>query len=238
MSLFELSPRRAVVVAPHADDEVLGAGGLIARLCNDGWDVRVLYGVVSGFESNSGADSTTSARQQELDAALSVLAGASRKIGYEVLFVGEKEHLRLDTVAQSDLISFVEAALETHRPSLVVIPSLGDHHQDHRAIAQACLAALRPAPEGRLPLVQLVLGYGRSGAAGWGGEAYRFHPNTFVDISEVIDQKIGSMSRYASQLKEPPHPRSLEGMRSRAATYGGLAGCAYAEGFECLRHVV
>jgi len=39
-------PKRAVVIAPHPDDETLGAGGTIARLVENGTDVSVL--VVSG----------------------------------------------------------------------------------------------------------------------------------------------------------------------------------------------
>ena len=36
--LAALEPRM-LVVAPHADDEVLGAGGLMARAAADGWEV-------------------------------------------------------------------------------------------------------------------------------------------------------------------------------------------------------
>ena len=39
-------PKRALVIAPHPDDETLGAGGTIARLVENGTDVSVL--VVSG----------------------------------------------------------------------------------------------------------------------------------------------------------------------------------------------
>ena len=39
-------PKRAVVIAPHPDDETLGAGGTIARLVENGTDVSIL--VVSG----------------------------------------------------------------------------------------------------------------------------------------------------------------------------------------------
>lgn len=234
LALFDLDRKEALVVAPHADDEVLAAGGLIARLCGEGWNVRVLYGVVSGFTSLSGAGSSiTVDREAECLSALTVL-GCTH---WDALYRGEEAHLRLDTVPQAELIQGIESHLELQRPSLAVIPSEADHHQDHRAMARACVTALRPAPEGQRPRVPLVLAYGQSGAAGWGGEAYRFDPVAFVDISAVIEKKLEAMACYASQLRDAPHGRSLEGIRARAAVFGALGGCAYAEGFECLRYV-
>jgi len=234
LGIFELERKEALVVAPHADDEVLAAGGLIARLCREGWNVHVLYGVVSGFASMSGAgESSGGDRENERLSALATLGCES----WDVLFRGEELHLSLDTLPQSDLIRGIELRLEQQRPSLAVVPSLADHHQDHRAMARACVTALRPAPDGQRPYVPLVLSYGQSGAAGWGGEDYRFDPTTFVDISGVIEQKLEAMRCYGSQLCDPPHGRSLEGIRARAAVFGALAGCEYAEGFECLRHV-
>ncbi len=40
----------ALVVAPHGDDEVLGAGGLIYRLVQSGAAVHVVFLAVDGSE--------------------------------------------------------------------------------------------------------------------------------------------------------------------------------------------
>ena len=34
---------RVVIIAPHPDDETLGAGGTIARLVENGTDVHILW---------------------------------------------------------------------------------------------------------------------------------------------------------------------------------------------------
>ena len=231
MPLFELTPRRALVVAPHADDEVLGAGGLMARLSAAGWETHVLYATVSGYPSLvSGDVSQTHARVAEVQAALEVLGAA----GYEALYLGERNHLRLDAVPQSELIQFFEAGLARVKPFLVVMPCFGHYHQDHRAVAQACVAALRPAPSGRLPFVPVVWAYGH-GAAGWGGSPYDFDPTVFVDISAVIEVKMEALRCYASQICEAPHLRSLDKIRSWSASWGNFAGVAHAEPFECIR---
>ncbi len=220
-----------LVVAPHADDEVLGAGGLMARAARAGWAVHVAYATISGFVSPaSGSASSLSQRQREVEDAARVLGVR----GWRALFLGEEKHLRLDTVAQADLVSFVEGEILRLRPRAVVMPCRGHYHQDHRAVSDACIAAMRPAPDGRRPLVPLVLAYGHS-AAGWGGAAFAFQPNAFFDVSEVIDAKLDALAQYRSQLCEPPHPRSLGAVREQCAAWGAYAGVAYAEPFECQR---
>ena len=37
-----------------------------------------------------------------------------------------------------------------------------------------------------------------------------YMPNVWSDISKFIDIKIEAMNCYQSQLKQPPHPRTLE----------------------------
>ena len=234
MPLLHLEPRRALVFAPHADDEVLGAGGLMALAARSGWQVYVRFATISGYPSAARSDaSTTGARVAEAEAALAALGAA----GYEALFLGEAHHLRLDSVPRVELVSFVEAALEEVRPSLVVMPCRGHFHQDHRALAEAAIAALRPAPEGRLPRVAAVLAYGHA-ASGWGGAGYEFRPTLFVDVGEVIDVKLAALDCYASQLCPAPHPRSRDGVRVSCAAWGAHAGCAYAEPFEVHRLLV
>lgn len=229
MSLFDVKLKRALVIAPHADDEVLGAGGLIARCAAEGWEMHVLFATISGYTSMARQDvSSTDGRIAEAESAMKTL-GVS---GYDVLF-RETNHCRLDAVPQGELISFVEKNL-CKAVSLVIVPSRAHSHQDHRALADACAAALRPAPDGHLPFVPVVLGYG-SPVGDWSYRFGEFRATVFVDITEFIEAKLKALSCYASQVCKYPHPRSLDSQRSWSAYWGGFAGVNYAEPFECLR---
>jgi N-acetylglucosamine malate deacetylase 1 len=231
-SLFGMSPGCALVVAPHADDEVLGAGGIMARLAASGWKVHVLFATVAGYPSMARKDvSSSQARLAEAEAALKTLRAAS----YEALF-HEANHLRLDAVPQCDLIDFVQKGI-CGSLSIAIVPSRSHYHQDHRALADACAAALRPAPNARLPFVPVVLAYS-SHAGDWGHRCADFRANVFVDITEFMETKLEALSCYASQMCESPHPRSLEAVRSWSAHWGVYGGVKYAEPFECLRFAV
>jgi N-acetylglucosamine malate deacetylase 1 len=224
----------ALVVAPHADDEVLGAGGLIALLVERGWHVEVAFATVCGYESTQRGDrSDTTTRVREMEAAARVLGVAHTEVWPD----GEAYHLKIDTVPSTHLIAFVEHSVRRLRPDLVVMPCRGHYHQDHRALARACIAALRPAPPSKSPLVPTVLAYGHTGFA-WGGRECGFEPTIFVDVTTVMAKKLCALRCYATQLCDPPHPRSVAGMTSFAATWGACAGVQYAEPFECMRSVI
>lgn len=226
-------PKRALVVAPHADDEVLGAGGFIARAARKGWDVTVLFTTVSEQGARARGDQPhPSSRLDEAQQALQTL-GAK---GYRVQFMGDEHHSRLDRVPQAELVEFLEKAVKEIEPSVAVIPTYKQYSQDHHAVATACTAALRPAPCETLPYVPVVLAYGHT-APMW-GELGEFRGNFHVDITEVIEKKLAALACYESQTCALPHPRSLDMVRAWCASMGAYAGVQYAESFECLRYTV
>ena len=71
--------RSALVIAPHFDDEVLGCGGLVARLTAAGGSVRVV------FCSDGGGDTTDPERRRAEGARRRAEArGAAAVLGLEI----------------------------------------------------------------------------------------------------------------------------------------------------------
>ena len=235
MALLDKENGKLLVVAPHGDDEVLGAGGLIARALDRNWEVYVFFATSGGYTNGGAGDDVpewVSMRLSKIEKAAQFLGITS----YEVLDSGTGECARLDTLTRRVMISAMEDSLARIRPDIVAMPCRGHYHQDHRLTAEICLGALRPAPDGRLPFVPCVLAYGHTGA-GWGGEGFQFQPNAFIDITDVMDRKLEALNCYESQICPAPHPRNPEAMRKDAEHWGFLAGCKYAEAYECMRMV-
>lgn len=65
-----------------------------------------------------------------------------------------------------------------------------------------------------------------------------FNPNMWVDITDTIEDKLGAMSCYESQLIEYPHPRSKEAISALAQFRGATVGVPYAESFMLVRRIV
>jgi LmbE family N-acetylglucosaminyl deacetylase len=127
------APRRIVVVTPHPDDEVLGAGGLLQVVVAQGVPIEILA-VTDGERSHREPDfDVRAARAAETREALDRLGlGCStlRRIGFPDGMVAS----RVDALAEV-------LAGSLHRDDICVAPWVGDGHPDHDACGRAALAA-------------------------------------------------------------------------------------------------
>ncbi len=178
---------RILVIAPHADDETLGCGGMIVDALAQGAEVHVAI-VTMGRTPIGKHDQPRS----ELVDAMRVLGVPS----YRVMFEGAQG--RLDTMPRTQLIAAFDTLLEEFKPTAVFLP-YASHHQDHEAVYRAMLAALRPR-EVTLRL-QLVALYEYPYAATWpppelpGG---KFH---FAMSDAVCATKLKALAEYRSQFE-------------------------------------
>ncbi|MFF7381644.1 PIG-L family deacetylase [Streptomyces griseoluteus] len=130
---------RVVVVAAHPDDEVLGAGGTLARLAATGVALTVVS-VTDGEGSHPGSTRVPPDRLAELRAG--ELRDALRELG-----AGQAEIVRLrlpDTgVARHEERLAGELAALLRGAALCLAPWTQDAHGDHEAAGRAALAACR-----------------------------------------------------------------------------------------------
>ena len=221
--------RRLLVIAPHPDDEVLGSGATIARYAADGTEVCVCI-VTRGDPSMFDESSVVRVRREATDAHR--LLGVSKTI-----FLEGFPAALLDTVPHSRLNAALGDVVEDVDPDVVFVPHPGDLHRDRRLVFESSWVALRPSL-GSPP--RSVYGYETLSetdrmAPHWGPA---FEPNTFIDISPFLERKLEAMEVYASQLREFPHPRSLEAIRALAVTRAVAAGVQAAEAFMLIRTVL
>jgi N-acetylglucosamine malate deacetylase 1 len=215
--------RRLLVIAPHADDEVIGCGGTIAKAAAGGARVDLVVMAVGGVRHRHVDEAVPiGVRQAELAASSKVLGIASSK----VLYSGHEMHL--EAIPMFDLVSALDAVLDEGYDEIYLPPA--DHNSDHRRTHEAAVAALRP---GARPTPAMIAVY-ETLSGGWpvpaGGWVY-------VDIAEHIDSKLAALRCYASQIQAYPHPRSVEAVRGMAAFRAAEIGRDACERFTLLRMV-
>lgn len=124
---------RVVVVAAHADDETIGAGGLLARLGARGVALEVVC-VTDGAASHATAtpDELVAERRAELREALGALCPDAR--------IHLLDHPDSGTGAVRGQVRDDLAQILAARPGgsrlLVVAPWRGDGHHDHRVVGE------------------------------------------------------------------------------------------------------
>jgi LmbE family N-acetylglucosaminyl deacetylase len=214
-----------LVIAPHPDDEVLGAGGFIKKRSVAGDHVVVL--TVSGhlppLYARSAYDTTV----------------AEAKKAHEILGVAESLYLEIPatqvhTAPVHEVNGKIAAVVAKYRPQTVLCP-FPDRHIDHRTVFDSALVAARPVSHGRS--IELLAAYETLSETHWNAPHIEpnFTPTWVVDISTEVEAKMAALACFDSQVAEFPHPRSVEAARALALFRGTQAGFAYGEGFHVIR---
>ncbi len=223
-----------LVVAAHPDDEVLGAGGTIARHADAGDVVQVLI-VAEGATSRQEQRD----RQQvanELTSLAKAAQSAGRILGATAVELLSLPDNRLDSLDRLDLIKQIEQRIDLHKPQVVYTHHAGDVNIDHRRLHEAVVTACRPTPG---QPVRRLLSYEVASSTEWqpSGSAPAFQPNWFVDISAQLARKREALEAYASEMRPWPHARSLDALEHLAHWRGAHVGVAAAEAFCLLRQL-
>lgn len=218
-----LKDKKILIVAPHPDDEALDSGGLIMKAKKEGAEVFVLYMATGSSRQFSNGETLEDDRMNE-----ALRASHYGGFSYEIAFMGIST--KVDTMAQKDLIEYIENTTRDFKPDMVVIPYLNSYSQDHRAVAEACISAFRPIPKELHWQPSIILEVEEPTA--W---PVASQPNLYVDISDVMDEKIELYKCHKTQVVQEPHHRSCENLRRIAGVRGSEIGVKYAEAYKLLK---
>lgn len=222
-----------LVVAAHPDDEVLGCGGTIARLAEEGYPVYIAVlgeGITSRHSQRGDADLDMVAALESCSRRVAMLLGAKD------VFVHRLPDNRFDTVPLLDVVKIVERLIEDLKPQVIYAHHGGDLNIDHAVAFRAVLTATRPLQGCS---VKELYVYEVPSATEWAFAQWApsFHPNVFVDINPTLEKKVEAMQIYESEARTFPHPRSAEALRALAQLRGSTVGLEAAEAFELIRSV-
>jgi len=216
---------RVLVIAAHTDDEVLGVGGTIAKHSLSGDEVYLL----------SVCDRATEHRYDM--GVIETLRDSTRRAGKilgikEIHFCGKKDEI----ITVPEAIIAMEDCMNRIKPEIIYTHHRGDSNQDHRTIFQATLVVTRTLKDAA---VRKVLCYEVPSSTEQGPPflEYAFMPNVFVDIHHVLEKKLEAMKAYETELKEFPHPRSLEFLTLNARYWGSKVGLEAAEAFLLVKEI-
>ena len=221
-----------LVVAAHPDDEALGAGGAMALHCAKKDKVSVVI-LGTGIASRKG-------KGEDISSELSALRAQSRsalsRLGVkDVQFLDFPDN-SFDSVPLLDIVKAVEKIVSEKKPATVYTHHWGDLNIDHRRTFEAVMTACRPVGGCSVKKIMCfeVLSYTEWNVQSAGTA---FLPNSFLDISAVLQKKLDCLSEYKGEMRPFPHPRSLEVVEALAKVRGSTIGAKAAEAFEVAREM-
>lgn len=225
--------KNVLVFAAHPDDELLGLGGTVRRLANEGVTVRAVI-MAEGLTSR--ADSREKADLSELENLQSDAKKAADIVGYKSMeFCGLPDN-RMDGMELLDVIKIVSKYVEKYQPDTIFTHHHGDLNIDHRITCEAVLTACRPVGE---YCVKRIYAFETPSSSEWDFNYIEpFKPNVYFDVSDTLESKVKGMACYRSESTEYPHPRSAEALRALGRYRGSNVGFEMAEAFVLLRELI
>jgi LmbE family N-acetylglucosaminyl deacetylase len=218
-----------LVIAPHPDDEVLGVGGTIARLTDEGRRVTVVI-VTKGSIEHFDAELIDQGRKEAVE--------AHRLLGVAETVFLDLPAARLDQIPHVTINAALSQVIERVRPAIVFVPFRCDLHLDHQLVFDSTLVAARPT-DGLV--IGEILAYETLSETNWNasrGVTAAFLPDCYMRIDKYLERKLAGMATYASQLREFPHERSLVAVEALARYRGATIGTNAAEAFMTIRRVI
>jgi len=197
--------KTVMVFTPHPDDDLFGCGGTLALLARNGNKIIIVIYTndnKGSFDLEMTSERLARIRKAEEEAAMEVLGIPKANIHWMGYDDGELEY-----VESKALCGQAAKLIRQHRPDVVFSIDPGEWHErwhksDHRMAAFNTADAIRAAefhlyyPEhllvdGLKPFkVPLMMFYYAASEA-----------NYWVDISNVVEQKIKAVSKHVSQFE-------------------------------------
>ncbi len=210
MTAFNFAPTSVLVLAAHTDDEIWSAGTIV-RLLEEGATVNVAC--FSACEESVPEDFDRDVLKREALTAITTLGLPEDNL---ILF---DFRVRNFPQHRQEILESLVKLKRTFNPSLVLLPSSLDFHQDHEVIAAEGLRAFQQCS---------ILGYERAKNTMPPRNVY------FVKLEERhLAKKIESLQCYQSQyFRSGMNPDAVSGF---AKVRGAQINTYAAEAFEPIR---
>ncbi|SDS64097.1 PIG-L family deacetylase [Opitutus sp. GAS368] len=195
---YPFPPGVALVLAPHADDETLGCGGLLALKQARGDAVRVVF--VTDSAGSPAVPGLSARRRDEALAALATL-GLAHDCAH---FLGAPDG-RLNSLAPAEgarLTAALAALLAKLQPAEVFVPYLGGGSSEHDATVQLARVALASA--GMSPRVWEYPVWAWWNPARLAGQLAQPAQNFHLKLGAVRARKRAALTCHASQCAGRP----------------------------------
>lgn len=231
--MIEFESKRIMVVVAHPDDEVLGCGGLIFDLVSKK-NAQVKVVILGEGLTSRNISSNSKDWKAELEIHNENILEAKKNLGYQDLVLYNLPDNRFDSLEILDITKLIEGEKSKFNPDMIFTHHAGDLNVDHQYTNRAVKTATRPVPGER---VKGIFTFETLSATEWNiGSSETFNPNYYFELSEeAMLRKTAALKSYSFEVREFPHPRSVNGVKALSAFRGSQVGVNFCESFCILR---
>ncbi len=219
--------KKILVIAPHADDEILGVGGTIAKNIAEGNEVYICV-VTHGEEPLFPKELVDKLRKETIQ--------AHQYLGIKKTYFLEYPAVMLENIERYKLNGSIMEVVNEVLPDEVYIPHMGDMQKDHQLVNEAVMVAVRPKYDHK---ISAVYAYETLSETEWNipNTVNAFIPTVYQDISDYLEQKKQALAYFTTQVSDFPDPRSIEAAEALAKYRGSTIKVKAAEAFVLIRQI-
>lgn len=203
---------KILVLAPHPDDEIIGAGGTLIKHVAVENPIHIVF-VTDGGKGRSRDKSI----EETITTRLREAQNVCNRLGVSHTFLDCEDG---DYIPEKNKIELLRELIKNFEPTDIFIPHINDSHRDHFMTNLLFFESIRDRDnkESRI----------------WEYEVWSpLNPNTVVNISHEFKRKKELMSLYQSQLKLIPYQEIMEGLNKYRVSTLPMPGITYMESFYC-----
>lgn len=207
---------RVLAIGAHFDDVEIGCGGTLLKHKNDGDEIYILVVTDSGYES------PTKHFNRAPEEAKREGARSAHYLNAQLLCCDEKATVLIPT---EKLALEMEHIVNDIKPHIVYTHQANDGHADHAAVGYVSMRASRKC--------DTVLQY----RSNWYIMDNCQDDNYYVDISDVMDEKIKLLNFFESEMKFF-NGSWIDFVKKQNGAAGAKVNVAYAETFRLVKMFV
>jgi LmbE family N-acetylglucosaminyl deacetylase len=217
---------KSLVISPHPDDEVLGAGGTLFK--RKTFKKNSLYWIIVTRLNPSISIKKILKRNNEIKK-------ISKLFGFKKVFQLSFNTTELDSSSKKKLIQDFSDIFNQIKPNELFVPHFSDVHSDHKIVSEVISSCTKNF---RFPYIKKILAYEVLSETDYNlNRKQIFFPNYYEDITKFLTKKKNAMKVYKSEIKNFPFPRSVKTIDALARLRGSQIGKNAAESFEILREI-
>jgi N-acetylglucosamine malate deacetylase 1 len=218
---------KSLVISPHPDDEVLGAGGTLFKRKKNKKNNILYWIIVTKLKPGT--------QKKKILSRTNEIKKITKLFGFKEVFQLNFITTELDSSSKKKLISNFSEIFNKTKPDELFVPHFSDVHSDHKIVSEVISSSTKNF---RFPFIKKILAYEVLSETDYNLNRKKiFFPNYYEDISKFLSKKKNAMKIYKSEIKKFPFPRSLTAMDALAKLRGSQIGRNAAESFEILREI-
>ncbi len=220
--------KKILVLVAHADDEIIGCGGTLAKFSKNNEIMCVFYS--DGETSRTNSKNKDILKRKKNALKVSDILKLNKPV-----FLNFKDN-QLDKYPLLELIKETEKIISKFNPDIIFTHFDGDLNIDHQIVSRAVKTAARPVLNKNIEKIYMMEIISSTNLMLNKNDS--FFPNTYIDITKNIRDKEKCLQIYKDEMMSYPKIRSIKSIVTLNAFRGSEISRKFCESFILIRQIV